>query len=140
CCGFTVGLFERPSLFHMTVESLLNEGKKTVALREKRPGAGGGGVQRVGDSYCTSVDVSQFEPHDIVVMAYNHHVVVHAQKVLDDGSVSDTFTHKSLFPEDMDPLSVCGALNPDGTLVVTVRRIVAPVLDPPPIYRSEAHL
>uniref|UniRef100_A0A3Q0STM1 SHSP domain-containing protein n=1 Tax=Amphilophus citrinellus TaxID=61819 RepID=A0A3Q0STM1_AMPCI len=77
----------------------------------------------LGDSYYMSVDVSQFEPHDVVVLAYNHHVVIHAQKVLDDGSISDTFTHKSLFPEDMDPLSVSGTFNPDGILVVSVRRI-----------------
>lgn len=64
-------------------------------------------------------------------------------QVLDDGSVSDTFTHKSLFPEDMDPLTVSGTLHPDGTLVVSVRRATAPVgVEPPgvPMYRSEAHL
>uniref|UniRef100_A0A3Q2W0T0 SHSP domain-containing protein n=1 Tax=Haplochromis burtoni TaxID=8153 RepID=A0A3Q2W0T0_HAPBU len=82
----------------------------------------GGVVRCLGDSYYMSADVSQFEPHDVVVLAYNQHVVIHAQKVLDDGSISDTFTHKSLFPEDMDPLSVSGTLNPDGTLVVRVRR------------------
>uniref|UniRef100_A0A668UJJ4 SHSP domain-containing protein n=1 Tax=Oreochromis aureus TaxID=47969 RepID=A0A668UJJ4_OREAU len=82
----------------------------------------GGVVRCLGDSYYMSADVSQFEPHDVVVLAYNQHVVIHAQKVLDDGSISDTFTHKSLFPEDMDPLSVSGTLNPDGTLVVSVRR------------------
>ncbi|MEQ2197157.1 hypothetical protein XENOCAPTIV_024414 [Xenoophorus captivus] len=64
-------------------------------------------------------------------------------KVLDDGSVSNTFTHKSLFPEDMDPLSVSGTLDLDGTLWVTVRRIVE--LNGPeplgvPTYTSEAHL
>lgn len=62
---------------------------------------------------------------------------------MDDGSVSDTFTHKSLFPEDMDPLSVSGTLNPDGTLVVSVRRTTT--LDGPetvgvPTYHSEVHL
>ncbi|XP_026229396.1 heat shock protein beta-7-like [Anabas testudineus] len=103
----------------------------------------GGGVHCLGDSYYMSANVSQFEPHDIVVMAYNHHVVIHAQKVCDDGSISDTVTHKSLFPEDMDPLSVSGTLNPDGTLVVSVRR--TPTLggsDPlvVPTHRSEAHL
>ncbi|XP_004562900.1 heat shock protein beta-1 [Maylandia zebra] len=82
----------------------------------------GGVVRCLGDSYYMSADVSQFDPHDVVVLAYNQHVVIHAQKVLDDGSISDTFTHKSLFPEDMDPLSVSGTLNPDGTLVVSVRR------------------
>lgn len=64
-------------------------------------------------------------------------------QVLDDGSISDTFTHKSLFPEDMDPLSVSGTLYPDGTLVVSVRRTTTlGGLEPlgVPTYRSEAHL
>uniref|UniRef100_A0A3Q1F2R9 Heat shock protein beta-7-like n=1 Tax=Acanthochromis polyacanthus TaxID=80966 RepID=A0A3Q1F2R9_9TELE len=97
----------------------------------------------LGDGYCMSADVSQFEPHDVVVMAYNHQVVIHAQKVMDDGSVSDTFTHKSLFPEDMDPLSISGTLNPDGTLVVSVRRMMTFAGPEPlvvPTYRTEAHL
>ncbi|KAM4567339.1 uncharacterized protein PAE49_010694 [Odontesthes bonariensis] len=82
-------------------------------------------VRCLGDTYHMSADVSQFEPHDIVVMAYNHHVVIHAQKILADGNVSDTFTHKSLFPEDMDPLTVSATLDPDGILLVTVRRSTA---------------
>ncbi|XP_044210358.1 heat shock protein beta-7-like [Thunnus albacares] len=108
-----------------------------------RQSSAGGGVRCLGDSYYISTDVSQFEPHDVVVMAYNHHVVIHAEKVMDDGSVSDTFTHKSLFPEDMDPLSVCGNLNTDGILVVSVRRISTPGgLEPlgVPTYHSETHL
>ncbi|KAF3693116.1 Heat shock protein beta-7 [Channa argus] len=102
-----------------------------------------GGVRCLGDCYYMSANVGQFEPHDVVVMAYNHHVVIHAQKVLDDGSISNTFTHKSLFPEDMDPLSVSGTLNPDGTLVVSVRRTTTlGGLEPlvAPTYHSEAHL
>uniref|UniRef100_A0A3Q3WFG1 SHSP domain-containing protein n=1 Tax=Mola mola TaxID=94237 RepID=A0A3Q3WFG1_MOLML len=87
-----------------------------------RQSSTGGGVRCLGDSYYISANVSQFEPHDVVVTAFNHHVVIHAQKVLDNGSVGDTFTHRSLFPEDMDPLSVSGTLHPDGTLVVSVRR------------------
>ncbi|XP_039985948.1 heat shock protein beta-7-like [Xiphias gladius] len=108
-----------------------------------RQSSAGGGVHCLGDSYYVSADVSQFEPHDIVVMAYKHHVVIHAQKVLDDGSVSNTFTHKSLFPEDMDPLSVSGNLNPNGTLVVSVRRTTTLSGPEPlgvPTYRCEAHL
>lgn len=46
-----------------------------------RQSSTGSGVRCLGDSYYTSADVSQFEPHDVVVMAYNHHVVIHAQKV-----------------------------------------------------------
>uniref|UniRef100_A0A8C5H4J5 SHSP domain-containing protein n=1 Tax=Gouania willdenowi TaxID=441366 RepID=A0A8C5H4J5_GOUWI len=99
-----------------------------------------GGVRRVGDNYCMSADVSQFEPHDIVVLSYNHQVVIHAQKVLDDGTVSDTFTHKSLFPEDMDPLSVSGTLSPEGTLVVSVSGSTELEHSSVPTYRSEAYL
>ncbi|XP_062328346.1 heat shock protein beta-7-like isoform X2 [Osmerus eperlanus] len=101
-----------------------------------------GAVRSLGDSYSMSADVSQFEPHDVVVMAYNHHIVIHAEKVLEDGSISNTFTHKSLLPEDMDPLSVSGTLTPEGMLVVSVRR-TTPMEgpDPPaPTYYSEAHL
>ncbi|GAA6087148.1 heat shock protein beta-7 [Tachysurus ichikawai] len=75
----------------------------------------------VDDHYYTSADVSRFEPHDIVVMAFNSSIVIHAEKVGDDGSVMDKFTHKSLLPEDMDPLSVSGTLTPEGVLVISVK-------------------
>ncbi|KAM9801294.1 LOW QUALITY PROTEIN: alpha-crystallin A chain [Neosynchiropus ocellatus] len=110
------------------------------AESDRQAGAAGG-VRCLGDSYVMSADVSQFEPHDIVVMAYHHHVVIHAEKVLDDGSVSDTFTHKALFPEDMDPLSVSASLNADGNLLVTVSRAKSALETPGgPVFRSEAHL
>lgn len=41
----------------------------------------GSRVRCLGDSYYISANVSQFEPHDIAVTAFNHHVVIHAQKV-----------------------------------------------------------
>lgn len=71
------------------------------------------------------------------------HTQLMSPQVLDDGSVSDTFTHRSQFPEDMDPLSVSGTLNADGTLVVSVRRMTAVGgFEPPAVqmYRSEAQL
>lgn len=40
-----------------------------------------GGVRSVGNSYYMTADVSQFEPHDVVVMAFNHQIVIHAEKV-----------------------------------------------------------
>ncbi|XP_056297492.1 heat shock protein beta-7-like [Pseudoliparis swirei] len=89
----------------------------------------GAGVRCFGDTYYVSADVGHFEPHDIVVMAFNHQVVIHGEKVLDDGSVSDTFTLRSQLPEDMDPLSVGGALQPGGSLLVSVRRAAGP--EPP---------
>uniref|UniRef100_A0A4W5QBP6 SHSP domain-containing protein n=1 Tax=Hucho hucho TaxID=62062 RepID=A0A4W5QBP6_9TELE len=111
----------------------------TVAGRPASMGV----VKSLGDSYYMSADVSQFEPHDIVLMAYNHNIVIHAEKVLEDGSVSDTFTHKTLLPEDMDPLSVSGTLTPEGMLVVSVMRIpTMGVMEPPtpPAYRCEMKL
>lgn len=107
-----------------------------------RPSSTGGGVRCLGDIYYVSADVSRFEPQDVVVMAFNHHVVIHAAKVLDDGRIGDTFTHKSLLPEDMDPLSVCGTFSPDGVLVVSVQKNASLELEPlgAPVYHSEAHL
>ncbi|XP_055003831.1 heat shock protein beta-7-like [Boleophthalmus pectinirostris] len=94
-------------------------------------GGGGGGARCRGDMYFVSVDVSQFEPQDVVVMAYHQHVVIQAAKVLDDGRVGDTFTHKSLLPEDMDPLSVSGTVGSDGLLVVSVSRKCSLQMEPP---------
>ncbi|XP_056138785.1 heat shock protein beta-7-like [Lampris incognitus] len=102
-----------------------------------------GAVRSLGDSYYVSADVGQFEPHDVVVMAFNHQIVIHAEKVREDGSVSDTFTHKSLLPEDMDPLTVRGSLSPDGILVVGVQRTRSPAgseLPGPSNYTDGAHL
>ncbi|XP_061684456.1 heat shock protein beta-7-like [Syngnathoides biaculeatus] len=90
-------------------------------------------VQCVGDGYSMSADLSQFEPHDVVVMAYHQHVVIHAEKVTEDGHVSDTFTQKSLLPKDMNPLSVRGTFNRDGILVVRVSRLDLLVGKDPPI-------
>ncbi|MCI4385620.1 hypothetical protein PGIGA_G00052720 [Pangasianodon gigas] len=84
------------------------------------------GVIWVDDRYYTSADVSRFEPHDIVVMAFNSSIVIHAEKVGDDGCVTDKFTHKSLLPEDMDPLSVSGTLTPEGMLVISVKSMSRP--------------
>ncbi|XP_028818720.1 heat shock protein beta-7 [Denticeps clupeoides] len=82
-----------------------------------------GVVKADGDSYFLSVDVSQFEPHDIVVMAYNHRVTVHAEKVGEGGSIMDTLSHKTLLPADMDPLSTSCSLTPEGVLVISVQRL-----------------
>ncbi|XP_062872595.1 heat shock protein beta-7 [Trichomycterus rosablanca] len=99
------------------------------------------GALRVDDSYYLSADVSRFEPHDIVVMAFNNSVVIHAEKVGDDGGVRDRFTHKSLLPEDMDPLSVSGTLTSEGTLVVRVRSTTrSSMTSSTPTFHSETLL
>ncbi|NXL50217.1 HSPB7 protein, partial [Podilymbus podiceps] len=75
-----------------------------------------------GDTYQLVVDVSQFEPPDIVVTTSNGHVAIQAEKVAEDSTVCDTFTHKCWLPEDTDPLSVSCALTEAGMLVITARR------------------
>ncbi|NXJ16770.1 HSPB7 protein, partial [Odontophorus gujanensis] len=79
-------------------------------------------VRVQGDSYQVVADVSQFDPPDIVVTTSNGHVAIWAEKVAEDGTVCDTFTHQCQLPEDMDPLSVSCALTDAGTLVITARR------------------
>uniref|UniRef100_A0A8B9FDB8 SHSP domain-containing protein n=1 Tax=Amazona collaria TaxID=241587 RepID=A0A8B9FDB8_9PSIT len=99
-------------------------------------------VRAQGDTYQVVADVSQFEPPDIVVTTSNCHVAIQAEKVAEDGTVCDTFTHKCQLPEDMDPLSVSCALTEAGTLVITARRRAGARPGEPPqmLYRSEATL
>ncbi|XP_074690255.1 heat shock protein beta-7-like [Strix aluco] len=95
-----------------------------------------------GDTYQVVADVSQFEPPDIVVTTSNCHVAIQAEKVAEDGTICDTFTHKCQLPEDTDPLSVSCALTEAGTLVITARRRAGTRPGEPPqlLYRSEATL
>ncbi|KAM9007365.1 heat shock protein beta-7-like [Ara ararauna] len=99
-------------------------------------------VRAQGDTYQVVADVSQFEPPDIVVTTSNCHVAIQAEKVAEDGTVCDTFTHKCQLPEDMDPLSVSCALTEAGMLVITARRRAGARPGEPPqmLYRSEATL
>ncbi|MGH0144689.1 UNVERIFIED_CONTAM: hypothetical protein FKN15_036173, partial [Acipenser sinensis] len=59
----------------------------------------------------------------------------YSTSVAEDGTVSNTFTHKVQLPEDMDPLSVSCALSEAGMLVISVKR--NHTADPPPAYHSE---
>ncbi|XP_028650823.1 heat shock protein beta-7-like [Erpetoichthys calabaricus] len=97
---------------------------------------------RLGDSFQMSTDVSQFEPQEVVVVFYNHHIVIQAEQVAEDGTIRNTFSHKYQLPEDIDPMSVSCTLTEAGMLVISVRR--NPFLShnepPPPLYRSEMTL
>uniref|UniRef100_A0A8C3XNS0 SHSP domain-containing protein n=1 Tax=Chelydra serpentina TaxID=8475 RepID=A0A8C3XNS0_CHESE len=107
-----------------------------------RPCSLGSNVRAGGDTYQVTVDVSQFEPQDVVVTTYNYHIIIQAEKVAEDGTVSNTFTHKCQLPEDMDPLSVSCALTASGLLVITAKRGAAAKAGetPPPLYRTEVKL
>ncbi|KAF4104493.1 heat shock protein beta-7 isoform X1 [Onychostoma macrolepis] len=85
-------------------------------------GSGVGVVRAMGDSYFLSADVSGFEPHEVVLLAYNQCVVIHAEKTAADGTVAGHFTHKSVLPADMDPLSVSSSLTAERMLIISVRR------------------
>ncbi|XP_043086404.1 heat shock protein beta-7 [Puntigrus tetrazona] len=85
-------------------------------------GPGVGVVKAMGDSYFLSADVSGFEPYEVVLLAYNQCVVIHAEKTGADGTVAGRFTHKSVLPADMDPLSVSSSLTSDRTLIISIRR------------------
>ncbi|KAM6443983.1 heat shock protein beta-7-like isoform 2-T2 [Liasis olivaceus] len=97
---------------------------------------GSSNVVASGNKYQVITDLSQFEPQDIVVTSYNYCIVIQAEKMAEDGIVSNTFTHKCQLPADMDPLSVSCSLN-DGKLIITARR---KLLSPSPLYRTEVKL
>ncbi|XP_073719012.1 uncharacterized protein [Misgurnus anguillicaudatus] len=99
-----------------------------------------GVVRAMGDSYFLSADVSGFEPHEVVVLAYNQCVVIQAEKTGIDGNVAGKFTHKSVLPEDMDPLSVSSSMAPEGMLLIRVRRIPKQSIQPATaLFHTEAH-
>uniref|UniRef100_A0A8C5SHK4 SHSP domain-containing protein n=2 Tax=Elapidae TaxID=8602 RepID=A0A8C5SHK4_LATLA len=89
------------------------------------------------NKYQVITDLSQFEPQDIVVTSYNYCIVIQAEKMAEDGIVSNTFTHKCQLPIDMDPLSVSCSLNDAGKLIITARRRQ---LSTSPLYRTEVTL
>ncbi|XP_072330357.1 heat shock protein beta-7-like [Scyliorhinus torazame] len=105
-----------------------------------RPGSLGN-VRTIGDTYQVTADVSQFDPEEIIVTMYNSNIVIKAEKVAEDGTIINTFTHKCQLPEDMDPMSVCCSLTDVNILIINVRRSPQKLTESPqPVYRSEVKL
>ncbi|XP_056101051.1 heat shock protein beta-7 [Rhinichthys klamathensis goyatoka] len=103
-----------------------NQGDWTLGDEVQARGSGVSAVRARGNRYFLSADVSGFEPHEVVVVAYNQRVVIHAEKIGADGSVGGKFTHKSVLPADMNPLSVSSELTAEKMLIISIERIRDP--------------
>ncbi|XP_018542198.1 heat shock protein beta-7-like [Lates calcarifer] len=82
-----------------------------------------GKIQVIGDIFQFTVDVSEFPPEDVIITSSNNLIEVHAEKLGEDGTVTNTFSHRCKLPSDVDPISVTMSIESGGVLTVRARRM-----------------
>ncbi|XP_047438146.1 heat shock protein beta-7-like [Mugil cephalus] len=82
-----------------------------------------GKIQVIGDIFQFTVDVGEFSPEDVIVTTSNNLIEVHAEKLGEDGIVTNTFSHRCKLPSDLDPVSVTMSMDVSGILTVRAHRI-----------------
>ncbi|XP_029007521.1 heat shock protein beta-7-like [Betta splendens] len=82
-----------------------------------------GRIQVVGDVFQFTLDVSEFSPEDVIVTSSNNLIEVRAEKLGEDGSVINTFSHRCKLPSDMDPMSLTLLTEGSGLLTISAHKI-----------------
>uniref|UniRef100_A0A8D0D6Z5 Heat shock protein family B (small) member 7 n=1 Tax=Sander lucioperca TaxID=283035 RepID=A0A8D0D6Z5_SANLU len=81
-----------------------------------------GKIQVIGDIFQFTVDVSEFCPEDVIITTSNNLIEVHAEKLGEDGTVTNTFSHQCKLPSGVDPISVTMTMESSGALTVRAHR------------------
>ncbi|KAK0135901.1 Heat shock protein beta-7 [Merluccius polli] len=87
-----------------------------------------GHIHTIGDMFHFEVDVSEFSPEDVVVTSSNNLIEVSAEKIGEDGTVTNTLSHTCRLPVDMEPTSLTSSMGNNGVLTVRGRAESVPVL------------
>ncbi|XP_047195266.1 heat shock protein beta-7-like [Hippoglossus stenolepis] len=82
-----------------------------------------GKIQVIGDIFQFTVDVSEFSPEDVIITSSNNLLEVHAEKLGEDGTVTNTFSHRCTLPSDVDPVSVTVSMGSSGVVTVRAHRM-----------------
>ncbi|XP_044072303.1 heat shock protein beta-7-like [Siniperca chuatsi] len=83
-----------------------------------------GKIQVIGDIFQFTVDVSEFSPEDVIITSSNNLIQVHAEKMGEDGAVTNTLYHQCKLPSNVDPTSVTLAMESSGVLTVRAHRLL----------------
>ncbi|KAK5872592.1 hypothetical protein PBY51_013276 [Eleginops maclovinus] len=82
-----------------------------------------GKIQVMGDTFMFTLDVSEFSPEDVIITTSNNLIKVQAEKLGEDGAVTNTFSHQCKLPSSVDPASVTMSIESSGALTVRAHRL-----------------